>query len=499
VTTRSIDVIVTGDSVVEADEAFTTTLSAAQNATIALATATGTIVNDDAESLVPSLSISNARITEGDRSSRRMAFDVTLSAPTSATVTVEYDTEAVTASPGIDFTPAAGTIRFSPGSTLEAIEVEVIGDELDEPVETFRVRLHRAAGAEIARSMAIGTIIDDDAPAALPVISIEPVSVPEGDGGEAAAVFHLTLSRGVADTIRVDYSTADGSAEEGSDYRAAAGTVVFTPGETERTIDVTVLADLVAEEDETFMVGLTGPVGATLERDTVMGTIRDDDSSRVRSVFVIVGSGAGVHGAYFRTQLQLHNHSDATATGELIWYPLGGGTARRAGYSLQPHETSDAAGAFEGTGFGTIDIAPLTGPVPFGVIRVFNSAGPNGAPGFVAEAADVADAIRAGGRGLLVAPPTLSELRYNVGMRALSRGASLTFQLRRAGGDVVAVASRMLMPNTLVQLRAEDLFGAPLQDNDMIEVRVDEGEAIVYGSAVENASGDPSFILARPR
>src|SRR5205814_419313 len=61
-TTKSITVNVSGDTTVEADEAFTLTLSSPTNATLATATATGTIINDD----FPTVNVANAQVTEGD-------------------------------------------------------------------------------------------------------------------------------------------------------------------------------------------------------------------------------------------------------------------------------------------------------------------------------------------------------------------------------------------------------------------------------------------------
>ncbi|XP_068177789.1 sodium/calcium exchanger 1-like isoform X2 [Antennarius striatus] len=56
--------------------------------------------------------------------------------------------------------------------------------------------------------------------------------------------------------VAVDYLTEDGTANAGSDYRAAAGTLCFLPGEMEKQIRVSIVDDDIFEEDEHFLVHL---------------------------------------------------------------------------------------------------------------------------------------------------------------------------------------------------------------------------------------------------
>ncbi|KAJ9576818.1 hypothetical protein L9F63_006592 [Diploptera punctata] len=57
--------------------------------------------------------------------------------------------------------------------------------------------------------------------------------------------------------LMVDYATEDGSANAGSDYIGARGTLVFRPGETVQTFRLQVIDDDVFEEDEHFYVRLS--------------------------------------------------------------------------------------------------------------------------------------------------------------------------------------------------------------------------------------------------
>nr|AAI63335.1 Solute carrier family 8 (sodium/calcium exchanger), member 4a [Danio rerio] len=60
-------------------------------------------------------------------------------------------------------------------------------------------------------------------------------------------------------TVKVDYRTEDGTANAGSDYEFAEGTLVFKPGETVKELTVGVIDDDIFEEDEHFYVHLSNP------------------------------------------------------------------------------------------------------------------------------------------------------------------------------------------------------------------------------------------------
>ena len=75
----------------------------------------------------------------------------------------------------------------------------------------------------------------------------------------------------------VDYATSDGNARAGDDYDAASGRLTFEPGDTEKTIEVTVLNDAHDEAEETMTLTLSNASGARIEDGTVTGTIENTD------------------------------------------------------------------------------------------------------------------------------------------------------------------------------------------------------------------------------
>jgi hypothetical protein len=108
-------------------------------------------------------------------------------------------------------------------------------------------------------------------------ISINDVTVTEGNSGSRNAVFTVTLSPAADSPVTVQYSTADGTATAGSDYVAKNGTLTFAHGETSKTISVPVNSDTTLEGDETFTVKLSNATGAPITRDVGTGTILNDD------------------------------------------------------------------------------------------------------------------------------------------------------------------------------------------------------------------------------
>jgi uncharacterized repeat protein (TIGR01451 family) len=110
-----------------------------------------------------------------------------------------------------------------------------------------------------------------------PTISIADASVIEGNVGSVTMAFPVTLSAPSAETILVNFVTANGSAVAGSDYTGTNGTLVFQPGVTNQEIDVTVLSDTTIEGDETFFVNLSSPVNAIFTDSQAAGIILNDD------------------------------------------------------------------------------------------------------------------------------------------------------------------------------------------------------------------------------
>jgi hypothetical protein len=179
-TTATVTVEINGDDHEEPDEGFAVNLASPQNATIFDGQAIGTIADDD---LAPVLSISDATVMERNEGLSEAVFTVSLSKMSNSIVTVEVVTEDDVAITPDDYVATRGPLTLAPGETSLPVRVPIAGDVLEEPDETFFVRLVRGSVA-LADDEAVGIIVDDDAPAA-PRVALEPT--PSGRGYWLAA------------------------------------------------------------------------------------------------------------------------------------------------------------------------------------------------------------------------------------------------------------------------------------------------------------------------
>lgn len=276
VTTQPIDVTVIGDLDVELDEDFFVNLLNPSGATIADGQGVGTIVNDD-NAAQPSVTISDAEVLEGKPGDlTSVQVTLTLSAPSTQTVTVRLATVAGTAAQGSDYTRRTGLVTFSPGQTRRTQSFQVIGDDQFEADETFFVDLNTPVGVTIAKARGTITVINDD-PAPRPTISVFDAAVREGNAGTTSLGFTVQLSRPSATPVTFTGTTRNGTAN-GSDYSGGSTRITFAPGETSKVVNVGIRGDRSREPDETFTVVLgDASAGAVIGRGTATGTIINDD------------------------------------------------------------------------------------------------------------------------------------------------------------------------------------------------------------------------------
>lgn len=235
---------------------------------------------ETAEPAVPSLSIADVSVQEGNSGTRLMTFTVTLSAAAAGAVTVAYSTADGTATSGSDYVAANGTLTFAAGETSKTIQVTVKGDTVAEGNEAFTIRLANAAGATIADGSAAGTLTNDDTAPTLPALSVGDVAMREGDSGTAELMFIVTLDKAATGPVTVNYATANGTATAGSDYAALTGTLTFAAGETSKMVHVVVNGDTAVEANEAFSLTLSNATGATIADAAAVGQITDDDTQQ---------------------------------------------------------------------------------------------------------------------------------------------------------------------------------------------------------------------------
>ncbi|MEM7802490.1 MAG: choice-of-anchor Q domain-containing protein [Chloroflexota bacterium] len=168
------------------------------------------------------------------------------------------------------------TITIDAGSTSQTVTITIPDDvqyEGSRGVDLEITGVDAAAIGEI-RS-AVLTIADNDA---LPVLTVVGATGDEADAN-TTLTFVITLDQAAAIDISADYAVSGDSATIGSDFQAAAGTLVIPAGQTAAQIEVVVVGDDVEEEVETFNLTLSNLVNAQASPSglEVVGTINDDD------------------------------------------------------------------------------------------------------------------------------------------------------------------------------------------------------------------------------
>ena len=136
----------------------------------------------------------------------------------------------------------------------------------------------RACGTTGAICTADNKVLANTAVAVVPgplALSVADARIDEAPN--AVLAFQVTLNRAAAGTVTVGYATADGTATAGADYTAASGTLTFDPGETAKTVNVTVLDDAHDDDEETLTLTLSNATGARIQDAEATGTIENSD------------------------------------------------------------------------------------------------------------------------------------------------------------------------------------------------------------------------------
>ncbi len=292
--TKMVNVPITDDSIVEANETFMATVSNAVGAgglpTFGTQSGSGTINDND----TATLTVGSLMLPETNGATI-FAFDVALSSVVEGGVAVNIATADLMtpeALAGSDYTMNSTTLNFDgmgpvngSGEEIETFNVTVTGDQVVEADEDFDVKLSGVVATTanaIGTTDGTGTITNDD----MANFSIDDVGpTAEGDSGSQTFGFTVTLDAAVDIPVTVDFATADVDTTEGVDYVITSGTLNFpvgAPGQT-MPISVTVNGDTIVELDEDFTVTLStaGPMtrNVGIPGGPGTGTIQNDDDA----------------------------------------------------------------------------------------------------------------------------------------------------------------------------------------------------------------------------
>ncbi|XVV11089.1 Calx-beta domain-containing protein [Actinoplanes sp. CA-131856] len=225
-------------------------------------------IMDDEEQ--PEITVAPNTANEGSP----LTFDVALNHPSERNVTATWSTadgpgkdmdpSLLTgrgkATAGADYAAGKGTVTF-PGvtgnvgaaNTAQTITVQTRTDNIFEQAEDMHVTLADPTVAKLGVAKeATGGINDQNTP---PVVSLLPVNtkIAEGSSGRKAQTFTVKLSGPAGTKIGVDYGTrvittqGVNAAKQGEDFIMSSGTLMFNPGETQKTFTVDIVGDRMYE------------------------------------------------------------------------------------------------------------------------------------------------------------------------------------------------------------------------------------------------------------
>ncbi|HVF79346.1 MAG TPA: Calx-beta domain-containing protein [Solirubrobacteraceae bacterium] len=162
----TVTVPVTRDALDEDDETLRLVISGSG---VSDGEGIGTIEDDDA---APALSVGDATPAAEGASA---AFTIALSKASGRAVSVTYATVDGSATAAQDYDARSARVTIPAGSTTAAVAVPLTDDTVDEPNETFGLRLGAPTAATLGSAAATATIVDNDEPAPPPT---PPVSTP---------------------------------------------------------------------------------------------------------------------------------------------------------------------------------------------------------------------------------------------------------------------------------------------------------------------------------
>ncbi|MEF8756314.1 MAG: Calx-beta domain-containing protein [Accumulibacter sp.] len=194
-------------------------------------------------------------------------------------VTASWGLKVETAVSGADYGYATGLLTLAPGIVEQTISVAIVNDATPEMAESFALTLSfPSANAVIGNTVAVATIIDDDATPGTPAVTINNFVV---DESAKEASFVVTLDRPSSGVVSMSYATQDAGALAGSDYVATSGSLNFAPGEMAKTVKVVLLDEIASESSEAFNLVLSALSGATTLDPVGTAIIAANDAQQV--------------------------------------------------------------------------------------------------------------------------------------------------------------------------------------------------------------------------
>jgi len=277
--TQQVTFLATKDGLDEADfEDAVLTLGVPTNAIL------GTPISDDVRiqdiDLPPNISfeLASQKVVEGIQGKVKVVLDKITTKVVTVVFTVT-DAAVYGATKNVDYTVNTTSPLTIPAGSLEAeIAFNVLAENPDlvEPDENFVIAFGTVTNASPKDpKQHIVTIAGFGVP---PIVNFEASkSASEGDG---AVQIRFLLDHTWSQVVTVPYSISGGTAVNGVDYTASAGTVTIPIGSLYGTFTVNLIEDTLDEDNETIIFSMGTPTNGTPGTTTLHTlTIADNDEA----------------------------------------------------------------------------------------------------------------------------------------------------------------------------------------------------------------------------
>ncbi|MEA3419343.1 MAG: Calx-beta domain-containing protein [Campylobacterota bacterium] len=304
--TETISINVAGDMNSEPTETFSVILSNPSGGgitNIADGTGTGTIIDDEEKSYTLTL---DSIVVDESIGTANMLVRVDPAIYDDTVIIVGYSTSDDSANSGSDYTAKSDTLTISSantssGTTTVSIPLTILNDLVAESQEVFHLKLNNnpTITSTLSHTVAVSndtgdiTINDNDGVGTTPTLSVNDVTILEGNDGEYPFMtFTVSLSAIQTQEVIFSYSTHGDTAtaaqaiDDSGDFISTSGTATIPPNTSNITISVLIIGDEEAGEvgEQLKFIISTASTVVNLGKDTGIGTIQDDDEGLTLSL-----------------------------------------------------------------------------------------------------------------------------------------------------------------------------------------------------------------------
>jgi hypothetical protein len=344
-TTKTVLVPITDTAIVDGSRTFTFALVGATPPSTVIGAPSSSVVTIGDNDVAGTVQFKLAAYTV-DETAGTAQITVTRSGGSAGGVRVDFATADGTATAGADYTATSGTLTFQLGNTSATFSIPILADTLVEGDETVLLTLSNPQGGATLGAQKTAVLTIKDAQKGVQF------SAPGYTATEATASATITVSRTgpTLEIATVRYSTSDGTAKAGVNYKPASGTLTFGIGVTKATFTVPLLGDKLVKGPQTVLLLLSSPSSTALgPLSSAVLTIGDVDTGGT----IKLGASA---------------FSIAEAAGSaVITVSRAGGTAGGVTVDFATADQPCAVPPCPGKAQGGFDYQALSGTVTFGV------------------------------------------------------------------------------------------------------------------------------------